>query len=97
MRADVVIENVAEEFSCWQRYGENLTENVSSAEEPEAASVGWGGAVDPAGTSSSHGNDHGWQWFKDPRLQSLGFRGIFPSNTTREFLFVFAASEIFLY
>ncbi|CBI22149.3 unnamed protein product, partial [Vitis vinifera] len=82
LRADVVIENVAEEFSCWQRYGENLTEKFSSAEEPEAASVGWGAAVDPAGTSSSHGNSHGWQWFKDPRLDSLGFRGIFPSNTT---------------
>lgn len=82
LRADVVIENVAEEFSCWQRYGENLTGKFSSAEEPEAASVGWGGAVDPAGTSSSHVNSHGWQWFKDPRLDSLGFRGIFPSNTT---------------
>ncbi|KAI3987557.1 hypothetical protein MKX01_003243 [Papaver californicum] len=27
------------------------------------------------------GNSSGWQWYKDPRLDSLGFRGIFPSNT----------------
>ncbi|CAL0326171.1 unnamed protein product [Lupinus luteus] len=29
----------------------------------------------------SHGSNIGWQWFQDPRLSSLGFRGIFPSNT----------------
>lgn len=34
--------------------------------------------------SSSHGSDHGWQWFKDPRLVCLGFRGIFPSIITRK-------------
>ncbi|KAL7610750.1 putative transferase At4g12130, mitochondrial [Lactuca sativa] len=31
------------------------------------------------------GNSIGWKWHKDPRLDCLGFRGIFPSNTTRKF------------
>ncbi|KAI7984024.1 putative transferase [Camellia lanceoleosa] len=54
--ATVDIENMAEAFSCWQRYGTNLTEKSSSAEEPEAASVGWGGAVDQSGMLASQGN-----------------------------------------
>ncbi|CAN1748027.1 Putative transferase At4g12130, mitochondrial [Linum perenne] len=32
--------------------------------------------------SASHGSVSGWQWFKDPRLDCLGLRGIFPSNRT---------------
>lgn len=87
MRSKVDIENVGEGFSCWQRYGGNLSKQVSSTEEPEAASFGWGAGVDSAGMSASRGVNLGWQWFKDPRLHCLGFRGIFPSNTTREFLF----------
>ncbi|KAF5478422.1 hypothetical protein F2P56_004982 [Juglans regia] len=81
LRSKVEIENVAEDFSCWQRYGGNLSEKSLSAEEPEAASVGWGGGVDRTGVSASRGVNLGWQWFKDPRLDSLGFRGIFPSDT----------------
>lgn len=84
LRAKVDIENVAEELHCWQRYGGKLSEKASSIEEPEAGSVGWGGGVDRLGISASHGEPCGWQWFKDPRLDCLGFRGIFPSNTTRE-------------
>ena len=85
MRSKVDIENVAEDFSCWQRYGRNLSGKTLAVEEPEAASVGWGGGVDGSGKSASHGTDVGWQWFKDPRLDCLGFRGIFPSGTIREF------------
>ncbi|KAG6636968.1 putative transferase At4g12130, mitochondrial [Carya illinoinensis] len=81
LRSKVEIENVAEDFSCWQRYGGNLSERLLSAEEPEAASVGWGGGVDRTGVSASHGVNLGWHWFKDPRLDSLGFRGIFPADT----------------
>ncbi|XP_047173904.1 putative transferase At4g12130, mitochondrial isoform X2 [Vigna umbellata] len=72
LRSKVDIDDVSSDFSCWQRYGD----------EPEAASVGWGAGVDSTAMSSSHGSDSGWQWFKDPRLTSLGFRGIFPSNIT---------------
>ncbi|XP_022737048.1 putative transferase At4g12130, mitochondrial [Durio zibethinus] len=80
LRSKVDIENLAEDFSCWQRYGWNLSGKTPAVEEPEAASVGWGGGVDRSGKSASHGNDVGWLWFKDPRLDCLGFRGIFPSG-----------------
>lgn len=71
------IENVAEEFSCWQRYGRDLS---------GSSSVGWGGGVDRAGESTASGNKYGWKWYKDPRLDCLGYRSIFPSDATREFL-----------
>nr|DAD45843.1 TPA_asm: hypothetical protein HUJ06_004073 [Nelumbo nucifera] len=38
------------------------------------------------GISASKANDLGWQWFKDPKLKCLGFRGIFPSNTIRDII-----------
>jgi len=72
---------MVKDFSCWQRYG-NFSEKSSSAEEPETASVGWGAGVDRSAMSASRGVNLGWQWFKDPRLDSLGFRGIFPSDMT---------------
>ncbi|KAI3940009.1 hypothetical protein MKW98_029785 [Papaver atlanticum] len=81
LRSNVDIENVSEEFSCWQRFGKNLSTSSDSKEEPEASALGWGAGVDKAGQSSTKGNTSGWQWYKDPRLDSLGFRGIFPSNT----------------
>lgn len=87
LRSKVDIENVGESLCCWQRYGVDLHKrqpSSSSLEDPESASVGWGGAMDPTGSSSSQGNSNGWQWHKDPRLDCLGFRGIFPSNTTRK-------------
>ncbi|PON92909.1 YgfZ/GcvT conserved site [Trema orientale] len=82
LRAKVEIENVGEDFYCWQRYGGNLLKTSSDVEEPEAASVGWGSGVDRSAASASQGNNHGYQWYKDPRLDCLGFRGIFPSSTT---------------
>lgn len=60
---------------------------LPDVDEPEAASVGWGAGVDRSATSASHGTNFGWQWFKDPRLDCLGFRGIFPSNVTRKLSF----------
>lgn len=84
MRSKVEIDNVTEDFSCWQRFGPGLSEKLSHVEEPEAASVGYGAGVDHSAMSASRGSNLGWQWFKDPRLDCLGFRGIFPSNITRE-------------
>ncbi|XP_042030335.1 putative transferase At4g12130, mitochondrial isoform X2 [Salvia splendens] len=72
LRSKVDIENVGEEFSCWQRFGRGL----------ELDSVGWGGIVDQSGVSSSQGTNIGWNWHNDPRLACLGYRGIFPSNAT---------------
>ncbi|CAA7018607.1 unnamed protein product [Microthlaspi erraticum] len=73
LRSKVDIENVAEDFSCWQRYGRNLS---------GSSSVGWGGGVDRAGESTASGNKCGWQWYTDPRLDCLGYRSIFPSDAT---------------
>lgn len=82
LRSKVEIDNLAEEFRCWQRFGGNLSEESSSStEEPDAAAVGWAGAVDPTAMASSHGNHRGMQWYKDPRLDCLGFRGIFRADT----------------
>ncbi|KAK4797234.1 hypothetical protein SAY86_029560 [Trapa natans] len=81
LRSKVTIENVAEDFSCWQRYGNNLSSKCASGEDPEGVAIGWGSGTDLAATSSSQGNEHGWQWFRDPRLEILGYRGIFPSTT----------------
>lgn len=75
---------MADAFSCWQRFG--TSDDSSSRVEPEAAAVGWGSAVDDTGSSAAQGNSHGWRWFRDPRLGSLGFRGIFPSDATRKSL-----------
>lgn len=80
LRAKVDIESFGDSFACWQRFGWNRKEKSSSSEEGEAASVGYGGGVDPGGVSSSHGSKSGWQWSKDPRLDCLGERGIFPSD-----------------
>ncbi|XP_060207242.1 putative transferase At4g12130, mitochondrial [Lycium barbarum] len=80
LRSKVDIESVADDFSCWQRFGQDLGQN--SSVEPDAASLGWGGGFDRSGQSSSQGNNYGWQWYRDPRLDCLGFRGIFSSNTT---------------
>lgn len=82
LRSKVEIESVVDDFSCWQRFGQDLTQK--SSEEPDAASLGWGGGFDRSGQSSSQGNNCGWLWYRDPRLDCLGFRGIFPSNTTRK-------------
>lgn len=82
LRSKVEIESLADDFSCWQRFGHDVEAKSSPAEEPEAKSVGWGGTVDPSGVLSSHGNKCGWQWNKDPRLECLGLRGIFSSDTT---------------
>lgn len=74
---------MSEEFYCWQRFGGKLSES-EPIQEPEAAAVGWGGNVDHSSMSTAHGNSEGWQWHRDPRLECLGFRGIFPSNTIRK-------------
>lgn len=74
---------MGQEYHC-QRYGGKVSDNASSAEEPGAANVGWGGDIGGAAASSALGNDDGWQWHRDPRLSCLGFRGLFPSNSTRK-------------
>jgi len=81
LRSKVEIDNVSENFACWQRFGRNLVHTEPSTQEPEAQSIGWGQGVDHAGESAAQANGHGWQWLKDPRLDYLGYRGIFPADT----------------
>lgn len=82
LRSKVEIDNLANEFFCWQCFGSNFSNSDPVNQEPEAGAVGWGMGVDCAATSAAHGNNLGWQWFKDPRLDGLGLRGIFPSSMT---------------
>lgn len=84
LRSKVEIDNVSKEFLCWQRFGHNVEHTGPSTQEPEAQSIGWGQGVDHAAESAAQGNGHGWEWFKDPRLDCLGYRGIFPANTIRK-------------
>uniref|UniRef100_R7VZI8 CAF17 C-terminal domain-containing protein n=1 Tax=Aegilops tauschii TaxID=37682 RepID=R7VZI8_AEGTA len=81
LRSKVEIDNVSEEFLCWQRFGNDVAHAGPSTQEPEAQSIGWGQGSDHAAESSAQGNGHGWQWLKDPRLDILGYRGIFPADT----------------
>ncbi|XP_037423409.1 putative transferase At4g12130, mitochondrial [Triticum dicoccoides] len=81
LRSKVEIDNVSEEFLCWQRFGSDVAHAGPSTQEPEAQSIGWGQGSDHAAESSAQGNGHGWQWLKDPRLDILGYRGIFPADT----------------
>nr|ACG26554.1 aminomethyltransferase [Zea mays] len=81
LRSKVEIDNVSENFACWQRFGHDVVHTEPSTQEPEAQSIGWGQGVDHAGESAAQGNDHSWQWLKDPRLDYLGYRGIFPADT----------------
>lgn len=55
------------------------------SDDTEANSVGWGGTVDMSGVPAPYTNADGWQWKNDPRLPCLGYRGIFPSDSTRKF------------
>ncbi|KAI4973600.1 hypothetical protein ZWY2020_041381 [Hordeum vulgare] len=81
LRSKVEIDNVSEEFLCWQRFGSDVAHAGPSTQEPEAQSIGWGQGSDHAAESSAQGNGRGWQWLKDPRLDILGYRGIFPADT----------------
>ncbi|KAG9159699.1 hypothetical protein Leryth_017404 [Lithospermum erythrorhizon] len=82
LRSKVDIDSVAEEFTCWQRFGQSLAQKTSFEDEPDVAGLGTGAGADKAGASSARSDNHGWRWYKDPRLDCLGFRGIFPSNIT---------------
>ncbi|KAL5211314.1 hypothetical protein ABZP36_022161 [Zizania latifolia] len=81
LRSKVEIDDVSKDFLCWQRFGHNVEHTGPSTQEPEAQSIGWGQSVDLAAESAAQGNGHGWEWFKDPRLDCLGYRGIFPADT----------------
>ncbi|KAL3684878.1 hypothetical protein R1sor_002900 [Riccia sorocarpa] len=81
LKAKVEIEDLSDELKVWQHFGavNSLTKEDNNGSD--AGSIGWGGSLDKAGQETAVSNEDGWQWFKDPRLTELGFRGVFPSNT----------------
>ncbi|KAL3581491.1 hypothetical protein D5086_015823 [Populus alba] len=66
-------------------FGEIFSKNcpciLTALWNDEAASFGWGSGVDRSAMSSSHGNDVGWQWFRDPRRDSPSVES---GNKTKE-------------
>lgn len=81
LHAKVDFEDVSKDLSVWQRYSGSLTHENLDDEDDEIKNLGWGGAHDPSAQASVEATDKGYRWCKDPRLGSLGFRAIFPSNS----------------
>jgi len=80
LRKKVEVHNISQELSVWQYYGGRLSEKPGDSTESEAGSIGWGGTTDESALSSAETNPDQLRWYKDPRLSTLGLRGIFASN-----------------
>ncbi|GBG88200.1 hypothetical protein CBR_g46688 [Chara braunii] len=83
LRAKVGIEDVSDDFAVWASFGGKLKSVGGSGADDDkkiAGSIGWGAEVDAAGVASAKATATGWTWVRDPRLGSLGFRGIFPAK-----------------
>lgn len=80
LRKKVEVHNISQELSVWQYYGGKLSEKPGDSTESEAGSIGWGGTTDESALSSAETNPDQLRWYKDPRLSTLGLRGIFASN-----------------
>ncbi len=83
MRAKVDVQDISQDLATWQHFGGNLAENPEEPSKVESGPIGWGGRTEESAQSSAEANSGGWRWFKDPRLGTLGMRGLFPSNTLR--------------
>lgn len=81
LRAKVEIQDVSKDIATWQCFGHSLVDDSDADKDAGAKSIGWGGGADFAGRAAAQSNGHGWRWFRDPRLASLGLRGLFPSDT----------------
>ncbi|CAK9273526.1 unnamed protein product [Sphagnum jensenii] len=81
LRAKVDVQDISQDLATWQHFGGNLAENPEEPSKVESGPIGWGGRTEEAAQSSAEANSGGWRWFKDPRLGTLGMRGLFPSNT----------------
>lgn len=81
LRAKVEIQDVSKDMAAWQRFGRSLVDDSDVDKDAGAKSIGWGGGADFAGRAAAQSNGQGWRWFRDPRLASMGLRGLFPSDT----------------
>jgi hypothetical protein len=73
-----------------------LAENPEQSTESEAGSIGWGGTVDESALTSAEASDDQWRWYKDPRLSTLGLRGLFPSGVQRKTFCCCSRLQIFV-
>jgi folate-binding protein YgfZ len=81
LRAKVDVQDISQDLATWQHFGGNLAENPEEPSKVESGPIGWGGRTEESAQSSAEANSGGWRWFKDPRLGTLGMRGLFTSNT----------------
>lgn len=84
LRAKVEIQDASKDMAAWQRFGGALVHESGVSKDADTEGIGWGGGNDLSGCAAAQGCIHGWKWFRDPRLVSLGFRGIFPSDSLRK-------------
>jgi transferase CAF17, mitochondrial len=61
LRSKVEIDNVSEDFACWQQFRQDVVHTEPSTEELEARLIGWGQGTDHAAESVVQGTGHGWQ------------------------------------
>ncbi|XP_024394841.1 putative transferase At4g12130, mitochondrial [Physcomitrium patens] len=81
LRKKVQVHDISEDLSVWQYYGGKLAEHPSNTTESEGGAIGYGGTKDESASSSVLVNDNQWRWYKDPRLSTLGLRGLFSKHT----------------
>jgi hypothetical protein len=84
LRKKVEVRDISEELAVWQYFGGKLAQQPDNATEAEAGSIGWGATTDESALSSAQTNGAQWRWYKDPRLGTLGLRGLFAANTRKD-------------
>lgn len=87
LRKKVEVHDVSQDLIVWQYYGGHLTEKPGDSTESEAGAVGWGGSKDESALSSAEANADKLRWYKDPRLSTLGLRGVFSSSPRKKMNF----------
>ncbi|KAG0613504.1 hypothetical protein M758_6G108400 [Ceratodon purpureus] len=80
LRKKVGVHDISQDLTVWQYYGGHLSENPGDSAESEAGAIGWGGTKDESALSSAEANSDKFRWYKDPRLSTLGLRGVFSSS-----------------
>ncbi|CAA6656231.1 unnamed protein product [Spirodela intermedia] len=82
--ADVDGSLLDELLGCFRKYRLRSKVEIADVTEELTCWQRFGRGLDqgsPEDPEAAEGNTYGWRWFRDPRLLSLGFRGIFPADT----------------
>eukprot|EP00252_Welwitschia_mirabilis_P014857 TRINITY_DN32901_c0_g1_i1.p1 TRINITY_DN32901_c0_g1~~TRINITY_DN32901_c0_g1_i1.p1 ORF type:complete len:417 (+),score=69.13 TRINITY_DN32901_c0_g1_i1:131-1381(+) len=80
LRSKVEIFDVSKDIKVWQRFP-CMEVDKTLNQDDDVKSIGWGAAHDASGSVAAEGSGNSWQWFNDPRLSSLGLRGLFAADT----------------